>query len=168
MKRTCVCVAMAVLVFAASGCRRTPGGEFAIYLLPAETTVEQARSMDPAQAPLPDQPFLSEGDIVSYTWATHEIELAASALQRVQQLQVSVRGRVFVACVGRKPVYWGAFWTPISSVSFDGVVIRQPLGEGRVIRIERGYPGSDFSRGEDPRSNPEILQALQRAGKLAN
>lgn len=168
MRRACLCMALAVLVFAASGCRKTAAGEFAIYLLPAETTVEQVRSMDLAQAPLPDQPFLSEGDIVSYTWATHEIELTASAMQRVQQLQVPVRGRVFVACVGRKPLYWGAFWTLISSLSFDGVVILQPLSEGRMIRIERGYPGPDFFRGEDPRSNPEILQALQRAGKLHN
>jgi hypothetical protein len=36
----------------------------------------------------------------------------------------------------------------------------------QVIRLELGYPGPDFFVGQDPRSDPRILDALESAGKL--
>ncbi|UCH51925.1 MAG: hypothetical protein JSV54_04055, partial [Chloroflexota bacterium] len=68
----------------------------------------------------------------------------------------------------RKSIYWGAFWTPISSLSFDGVTIWKPLSlEGpHVITLDLGYPSSSFYGGEDPRNNPEVMRSLDKAGKL--
>jgi hypothetical protein len=75
-----------------------------------------------------------------------------------------------MVCVDKDPIYWGAFWTPISSMSFEGVTIWIPLGfqEPNVITLELGYPSSTFYAGEDPRNNPEILNSLSEAGKLIN
>jgi hypothetical protein len=64
-------------------------------------------------------------------------------------------------------MYWGAFWTPLSSMLFDGITILNLLpSEGSSVRIQLGYPSESHFTGEDPRSNPTILRALEEAGKL--
>jgi hypothetical protein len=40
------------------------------------------------------------------------------------------------------------------------------LEEPHVIRLELGYPSSAFYTGEDPRSNPVVIESLEQAGKL--
>jgi len=106
-------------------------------------------------------------DIVAYN-STHEITLTASAFERISRLEVSTSGRSFVVCVNKAPVYWGAFWTPISSASFNGVTILKPLSPEapKVIKIELGYPSSAFYKGQDPRNNEEIMESLRQTGKL--
>ena len=78
------------------------------------------------------------------------------------------RGKSFVVCVDHKPVYWGAFWTPISSISFDGVTIWKPFGSQKpdVVTLELGYPSSSFYGGNDPRNNAEAIKSFEAAGKL--
>lgn len=76
-------------------------------------------------------------------------------------------GKVFIVCVDRKPVYWGAFWPLYSSQSFDGIIIPTPLMPNKnTIQITLGHPATGFYKGNDPRSNPAILQSLRQAGKL--
>ncbi len=149
------------------GCAPQPEGDFGIWLPTNQITVSALAEADLSDVGLEDAPFISTDDIVSYTWATHEMELTAAAFERVEQLRTPVSGTPFVVCVGRKPIYWGAFWTPLSSLSFGGVVIMTPLGStDRPLRIELGYPSPDFFAGEDPRASPEIRRALEQAGKL--
>ena len=114
------------------------------------------------------QPIIAMNDIVIYNANTHEITLASNAFHRISRLEVPVTGKSFVVCVDKNPIYCGAFWTPISSISFDGVTIWKPLNtqESKVIRLELGYPSSSFYEGEDPRNTPEIIKSLKQAGKL--
>jgi len=121
-----------------------------------------------SQIELADQPLIAIDDIVSYNQETHEIELTADAYQRVNEIRIPTSGMAFVACVDNQPIYWGAFWAPFSSQSFDGVIILIPpiFLDGDLIQIELGYPTPSLYSGEDPRSDPEILQALKQAGKL--
>jgi hypothetical protein len=52
-------------------------------------------------------------------------------------------------------------------LSFDGVVILQPVSEdGTRIRIELGYPGPDVFSGKDPRADAQVMAALRVADKL--
>ncbi|MFH1486136.1 MAG: hypothetical protein ABIH46_08700 [Chloroflexota bacterium] len=141
------------------------GEGFTIYLLARDILISEMPVVSHLE--LADRSLLSLGDIVSYSRKTHEIELSAQAAERLLKLEVPTNGKVFVVCVDRQPVYWGAFWTPISSMSFDGVTILKPLSPGRhTIRLELGYPsGSSFS-GENPRPDPKIMQSLQQADKL--
>ena len=106
--------------------------------------------------------------VITYNAQTHELKLTASAFERICELEVPVEGKSFMVCVDREPIYFGAFWTPISSISFDGVTIWKPFSseEPYIISLELGYPSSSFYGGEDPRDNPEILRALEQAGKL--
>jgi SanA protein len=149
--------------------RQTRGAGFALYLLDPE--IQPSELATAAHVDIADIPLVSTADIFSYTKATHEIELTPAAYDRIVSLVVPVSGRSFVVCVDQEPVYTGAFWTDLSSASFDGVVIRQPLGsdiasDRRVITLDLGYPGSTYFSGEDPRADPTVLQALEQAGKL--
>ena len=155
------------VVIISSGCANPKGEGFAIYLTKGD--------ISPAQMPvlshvdiIVEEPIISMNDIITYNAQTHELKLTASAYERISQLEVPVRGKSFVVCVDRKPIYWGAFWTPISSISFDGITIWKPLSleEPHVITLELGYPTSSFYGGEDPRNNPKVMSSLEQGGKL--
>ena len=145
-------------------------GGLALYLLARDVPTARLASVPLDGLALRDSPLLAGDDIVAYDRLTHDIELSGAAYRRVQALfaaPVPVRGLPFVVCVGREPLYAGAFWTSLSSQSFDGPVIMEPLAAGLpVIRITTGYPGPAFFRGPDPRADARIVAALRAAGKL--
>ena len=149
-----------------SSCIISKGDGFAIYLTEGDIPPAQMEAL--SHVDIAEQPIISMDDIITYNAKTHELKLTTSAFERIPQLEVPVRGKSFVVCVDRKPIYWGAFWTPISSISFDGVTIWKPLSleEPHIITLELGYPSSSFYGGEDPRNNPEVIRALEQAGKL--
>ena len=113
---------------------------------------------------------MSAMDFITYSRETHEIELSAEAYERIRELfvlPVQVQGIPFVVCVGTDRIYAGAFMTPASSISFDGVVILEPFDVDRhVISIVLGYPAAEAFTGKDPRSDPRVFQSLQALGKL--
>jgi hypothetical protein len=81
---------------------------------------------------------------------SHEIKLTTEAYEKIQQLftlPTEVRGIPFVVCVGTDRFYAGAFWAPVSSNSFDGI----------VIRIGLGYPSPEAFMGIDPRSDQRMV-----------
>ncbi len=143
---------------------------FAIYLIEDGIQGVDILQEDWTDFNLEETPILSEEDIISYTWETHEIELTTDAYERIQELftpPVPVTGVPFVVMVDGIKIYAGAFWTPLSSLSFDGVTIMHPMDpEGQSIRVNLGYPGDDFFAGRDPRSDERIRRALESAGKL--
>jgi hypothetical protein len=151
-----------------SGCATAKGDGFAIYLTKADIPPAQMEAL--SHVDIAEQPIISMEDIITYNAQTHELKLTESAFERISQLEVSLGGKSFVVCVDRGPIYWGAFWSMLSSVSFDGVTILTPfiLEEPYSITIELGYPSSSFYGGEDPRNNPEVMSALDEAGKLIN
>jgi len=157
-----------LLVFiACSSSETTPPGEgFAIYLTKDDIPVSQMPVLSHFE--LAAEPVISIDDVFSYYGETHEIELTPEAYERVMGLQVPTSGKSFVVCVAKQPVYWGAFWTLISSQSYDGVGIWVPdfFQQENTIQITIGYPSPSFFQGEDPRSNPVIMEALEQAGKL--
>jgi hypothetical protein len=139
-------------------------GEFSIYLLAQHVATHQLSTLDDLD--LEQEPILSISDIIAYSWETHTIELTNSAYERMAELEVPVDGTIFVVCLGREPIYTGAFWPMYSSLSFDGVVINLPLTDDHTMQITLGYPSPSFFTGKDPRSDPRILQSLERADKL--
>jgi hypothetical protein len=169
--RAAIAAALVLVVLLETACGGEPAPDegFAIYLTATDTPLALNAALTDIE--IADTPFVSGADIVAYSADTHEIELTAAAYSRIVALEVPVSGRPFVVCVDHRPIYAGAFWTPISSVSFGGVMIMKPLSpetasNRHAIRLEPGYPGPDFSTGDDPRSDPAVLEALERAGKL--
>jgi hypothetical protein len=149
-----------------SGCGAQNRGGFAIYLLAEGITPQQLPALSHLE--LADRPFLPEDDIVAYRENSHEMELTAEGMEKVRGLKVPVTGIAFAVCVDREPVYAGAFWSDYSSVGYDGVVIDidSATMANPILRLQLGYPDSSFFRGDDPRSDPRILSALEKAGKL--
>jgi hypothetical protein len=139
-------------------------GDFSIYLPTQLVAAHQVSTFDVLE--LEQEPILSISDIIAYSWETHTIELVASAYERLGELELSVDGTIFVVCLGREPIYTGAFWAMYSSLSFNGVVIKLPLTDDQTMQITLGYPSPSFFTGKDPRSDPRILQSLEQAGKL--
>jgi len=149
-----------------SGCSAPNHEGFAVYLTEGDIPPAQMPAL--SHIDIAEQPVIAMNDIIAYNANTHEITLTANAFDRIYSLEVPVRGKSFVVCIDRKLIYWGAFWTPISSISFDGVTIWKPLSsqDPKVIKLELGYPSSSFYGGEDPRNNAEVMKSLEQAGKL--
>ncbi len=139
---------------------------FAIYLTKGEIAPSQMEPLSHVE--IADEPIIGLNDIITYNSATHEMVLANEAFRRVAALRPSVYGQSFVVCVDRSPIYWGAFWTLISSVPFSGITIEIPFNSpgNNSITLNPGYPSTAFFKGEDARNNMTVINALQQAGKL--
>jgi hypothetical protein len=116
------------------------------------------------------KPLLNVDDVVTYFWDTHEMQLTASASQRVARLarsRLSMGGLPFVVCAAGEPIYGGALWTSYSSATYDGIVINvYPARFGQPLPIRLGYPTPEWFTGEDLRPDPRIYRSLEEAGKL--
>jgi hypothetical protein len=158
-------VFLPLILLALSGCNSQAEG-FAIYLTRNDIPVSQMEMLSHVE--IADNPVISSKDIIAYDKETHEIELKADAYERIQALQVPTSGRSFVVCVDKGPIYWGAFWAPFSSQSFNGVTILVPAfsQQENVITLELGYPSVSFFQSQDPRANTAIMESLEKAGKL--
>ena len=161
-----IALIMVGAVIISSGCTTSKGEEFAIYLTKEDIPPAQMEALSHVE--LADQSIIGINDIITYNEQTHELKLTQSAFERISQLEVPTSGKSFLVCVDKNPVYWGAFWTPMSSQSFDGVTIWKPYSssEPYIVTLELGYPSSSFYGGEDPRNRPEIISAFEKAGKL--
>lgn len=152
----CISLSVIIMTIGCSGNQKAEG--FAIYLPARDIPISEMPIISNLE--LTDRPIISLGDIVSYYRDTHEIELIAKAHERL----LEVYGKVFVVCVDRQPVYWGAFWTPVSSIPFDGLTILLSP-DRQTIQLELGYPSGYFN-GDDPRPDPKTIQSLELAGKI--
>jgi len=144
----------------------TKGKGFAIYLTKKDIPPDQMEAL--SHVDISDQPIISVKDIITYNAQTHEMKLTPRAFDRLYELDVPVTGKSFMVCIDKEPIYWGAFWTPISSLSFDGVTIWKPYNtqEQKIIVLELGYPSTSFYIGEDPRNSRKVLESLEKDGKL--
>jgi hypothetical protein len=157
---------LACILFAVGGCTSSAGEGFAVYLTRENIPPSKMEAL--SHIDLADIPVIALNDIITYNSQTHEMKLTAEAFDKVTKLNVPVQGMSFVVCVDKQPVYWGAFWTPVSSIAFNGVTIWKPLGSRnpQIISLELGYPSSSFYGGQDPRNSPPILKSLEKSGKL--
>jgi hypothetical protein len=142
-------------------------GELAIYLTTEEVApADLLGEVDLAALPLQTQPLITADDILAYDVTSHTFTLRPEVAAALSLAEIPTSGLPFVLYVGEEPVYGGAFWTPLSSLSFDGVVIEPWLPGGEnAFRVSLGYPGPDFFEGDDPRADPRVLAALSEPEK---
>jgi hypothetical protein len=118
-----------IVIFAlsSSACQPSKEDGCAICLLSQNISSTELAQIDIDRLPLESEPVLPNDDIISYDRTNHIPELTQAAARRVQKIfPVPVNGIPFVICAENERIYTGAFWTPISSISYDGVVIMQP------------------------------------------
>jgi hypothetical protein len=121
--------------------------------------------------------LIAADQIRSYEWATHTLSLATPKVRhelakRLPQDRM-VSGIPFTVAVGGKAVYKGTFTTMASSRSFstpvivvDAQAVEPKLGTEQ-LRIQLGYPTAEFYKGDDPRADRRLREALQAGGKLS-
>jgi hypothetical protein len=161
---------MIALAFTFSGCQAAKNDGFAIFLLAQDIPVRKLSQTDITQLVLKTEPILSSDDIVAYDRTSHSIELTRAAFARVLQIfpiPAELDGIPFVVCVAKERIYYGAFWTPRSAITYDGVVIMQPFNTDKpIVQISLGYPVSGVFTGKDPRADPRIMTDLERTKKF--
>ena len=89
-KRGCLVNVAILFLFSlnASGCqmREHQSGNFSIYLLSNDLSVEIVKTIPLSDLNLDDKPLISIDDIISYTRLTHEIQLSEGAYQNINQM----------------------------------------------------------------------------------
>jgi hypothetical protein len=143
-----------------------------IYLLEDPSIdAAQAAGMPLGSLALKFQPQVDLGGIGYYEASSHRMHFATwggSGLLR-DLPAVGTRGVPFVVAVDGQPVYLGAFYTSLSSASFDHPVILvdelEPTTQSAVIH--RSYPPGHQVDTPDPRPDPGIFELFREAGKLA-
>ena len=147
----------------------TANDGFAIYIVSDDIYEYWKAQLD--ELTLAQPAFLSASDITSYVWSEHHITYPDSVWERLKTCG-NLLHRLFVVAVGDERIYWGLFMDVADSGGCQNPVImlicRHPDGRNTTpsqIHIERGYPeysGTD----PDPRVDPPIYEALQKAGVL--
>ncbi len=116
-----------------------------------------------ADLSLAHEPFLTQREIRSYRWQTHEFEVAPvaeSLLVSFKKRPGPVGGIPFAVTVGNDRIYLGAFWYPYSSLAPHVPFIDAHLDSHRIC------PSWDVQNGNDPRGDHRIYAALKAAGVL--
>jgi hypothetical protein len=148
-----------------------PGSTLSVHLLEGSLTPAQAARIHPTllASRMERFPLLDLEDITAYDLSTYEFWLTAEAAARLGKLSVPVSGLPFMIALNGSPRFSGAFWTALSSQSFDDAVVIEVLGgslDGR-LRLDLGYPASPpVFRGVDWRKDPDLLEVFRQAGKL--
>jgi hypothetical protein len=152
---------------------RSEQSTFAIYLI-AEPVDARTLAHNPRlwkELALSSDPVISQEDIISYDFSSHEMRLRTEAIKRLPK--PSVTGTPFVVVVNGERIYQGAFYSSVSSISYSQPVIlvdkagpEQP-GKADVLLIDRAYPSASFATGRDLRSDDRIKSALGKLKKLA-
>ncbi len=149
---------------------------FSIYLLPANIKPGQLSKLNLKKLKPIGKPFVGSDEILLYQKETHEFQIDFKASERLKKLIIPVNGKPFAVFIGEEAIYTGAFWTSISSQSFEGIIINKEKAIGNppyfsntdypILSLELGYPSPKYFKNADSRSDSRIFKALQDAGKL--
>ena len=115
---------------------------------------------------LSEEPFLTLDKIGRYDTANHIIMLKGSKYD-LKYPDMRLSGQLFVVSINKEPVYGGFFWDINSSQPCRWVVILKPPDgiPDNQIKIGLGY-ATDTIVGTDPRSDPRVIEAFRKSGKL--
>lgn len=148
------------LVITLTGCYPKGNQGFGLYLV---SGVEDPRLIDEIGldvVSLEPEPLFSEPDILVYDLQSREMTLTPEAFQAVLAvftLPIDVDGIPFVVMIDDARIFHGAFYSPASSLSFDGGVVLDPMDPlANVIRFDFGYPGPGPEAGPDPLGDARI------------
>jgi len=150
----------------------TEGGEaFELYLVAnPQMTGPDLQDYALEDLPLTEVPLVKTEDIIQYNWDTHTLDLTEEAYQRLLVAfsgGMPMSGLPFVIVSNGERIYAGAFWSFRSSLSFDGVVIHQPMDPtSGTLLITLGFPVMENFSGQDPRSDNRLKANLTTAGVI--
>ena len=122
---------------------------------------------------------LSDQHIEAYYWGSHTIELNEKGIEKwnsymtyggIPKIQETLHQRDFMLKVKGEEIYRGKFYSMVSSMSYEGVVILDSIikldKNINTIIIQHGYPSPGVGTGEDPRNNQKVYDYLESKGLL--
>lgn len=159
-------VIMILMILMVSCTQQTKVGSeysFAIYLV-KDVSIREAIEVDIEDLKLVEKPIISDRDLLSYNWQTHELNVEKSLLEKLAASQDLI-GRPFVVVAAGERIYLGAFYSYFMSASLDiPVILTVPI---KALTIDLGYPSSQLNdQATDLREDQRIYQALQKVGKI--
>jgi len=176
IKKLLILLSLSVILLTACQAQPTEappqeGEAFELYLVADEQMAgPDLNNYELSELPLAEEPIINTEDIENYLWDVHAINLTPEAYEQILAIfsgGMPMSGVPFVIMAHEERIYAGAFWSPASSLSFDGVAIMQPFDpSGQPLLISLGYPNEEVFTGEDPRENPRLKNALEGAGLL--
>lgn len=135
---------------------------FAIYTLEDTTLSAAAVWNEPLESlVLASRPFLTEKDLTSYFWRTHEFTVTASVDSQLAVMKWAhghTGGIPFVVVADDERVYLGAFWYAYSSLMPQVPYIDVLLEPHRI------WQTTSPLMTEDKRSDPRIYRVLKASG----
>lgn len=144
--------------------------EFALYLLPEPAShAQKIRAFDIRELKKPaGAALIAASEIDHYQKDRHEMGIYYTASSRLNKEALHLHGKPFAIFVGDEPIYAGAFWSQVSSQSYDGVYIDPTdlKGDFAVLKLRFGYPTNKFTTGTDPRADSRIFSSFEATGRL--
>lgn len=144
------------------------GYSFAIYLV-EDVNISEAIKVNLRDLKLAEKPIISDLDLLSYNWQTHELKVEESLLKKLGNNQELV-GQPFVVVANGERVYLGAFYSYYMSASLDIPVILIAPISNEVLTIEPGYPSYpiNYDPAKDKRKDQRVHHALEKTGKITD
>lgn len=132
------------------------------YLLEDYAVNEPGMAIIEDYATIGDTALIHYDEILSYNPGTHTFKVQDEAIDRLEFASA------FAVTVDREIIYTGYFWSGLSSMSVDWVVIDLIFTMNNVLKVELGYPGGHpTDHGiTDKRNDPRILDVFSRDHKL--
>ncbi len=147
---------------------------FGIYLLAdADIRADQAAQLPLDSLVLEDPaPLVHLGTLSYYDGVTHALHIGGIR-QGTDYIfnhlpEVGVYGLPFVVMVNGERIYLGAFYTMVSSLTFDHpvIIINYPEPDSDCLTIHRNYAEDPPPGTPDPRTDSRLFDLLEAAGKL--
>jgi hypothetical protein len=139
---------------------------FGLYLVTKNAIIEKSplpTELDKME--LDKSPLLTEDDIIDYNWTNHTMYITETAAKRIPK--VDSFGKPFIIVADGKRIYYGAFWTSLSSAGTQYPIIDTFIAEPKTtLKIERRYLDRPSKGKPDPRDNEAIKQVFRELGKL--
>ncbi len=121
----------------------------------------------------------SEDDIVSYNDTTNTFTFTEDGVKKIQSYQSTstIQGglyqKPFTVKIGDETIYTGKFWTGLSSLSEEGIVMLDTFTvspENNTLTVVGGYPERTTVTDEEKEQidDPRITEHFQKLNKLNN
>jgi hypothetical protein len=155
-----------------SGCEENPGysGEkLEFYLLKSFNAVNGSSEIKSQSVVLEDFPLIYYEEIIGYDPSTCTFRISGAKITEIKNMMIPSAGIAFAVTIDKQIIYTGYFYTVISSIPCDWVVImtNSVSSLSSEIKVELGYPvENEKLKSIDPRNDKRILKLLSTENKL--
>lgn len=143
-------------------------GNIDIYLIDSYENVGSSFEIDESSVVLEPEPFIPYPEIISYDKSQHRFEITEEAINTIQSAEIPLNGLAFALTANDKIVYTGYFWSELSSLICDWIIIESVdfvVTNHYSLSVKLGHP-EDLVSVPDKRNDNRIFNIFRRDNKL--